>query len=137
MVLSPMRIPILTTARCAIHAMTAMAHTKMTAYAGHPSMTRLRWLNERNHGTMTSTSTSESNDIRLNGQENSDTNKSITIIEPLLGQMVGGWITITQIDIDSTVIYGPFDTMEKAVAWARNLTNASIEPVYVPSFNRG
>jgi len=86
---------------------------------------------------MTIHSTSANNTIRLNGQENSDTNKSITIIEPLSGQMVGGWITITQIDIDSTVIYGPFDTMEKAVSWARNLTNASIEPVYVPSFNRG
>jgi hypothetical protein len=86
---------------------------------------------------MTSTSTSASKTIRLNGQENSDTNKSITIIEPLSGQMVNSWITITQIDIDSTVIYGPFDTMEKAIEWARNLVNASIEPVYAPSFNRG
>ena len=86
---------------------------------------------------MTTTSTSESNAVRLNGQENSDTNKSITIIEPLSGQMVNSWITITQIDIDSTVIYGPFDTMEKAIEWARNLINASIEPVYAPSFNRG
>lgn len=65
-----------------------------------------------------------------------DTNK-ITIVEPLWGQMVSGWVTITQVDMDSTVLYGPFDTMEKAVEWGGQLINASIEPVYVPSYNRG
>jgi len=71
-----------------------------------------------------------------NMSENSDTNKMI-IIEPLFGQTVSGWVTNTQVDIDSTVMYGPFDTIEKAVEWGKQLINASIEPVYVPAYNRG
>ena len=67
----------------------------------------------------------------------SNTNQIATIIKPLAGQMIANWVTVTQIDMDSTIMYGPFDTMEKAVEWSRNLLNASIEPVYVPSFNRG
>ena len=65
-----------------------------------------------------------------------DTNKMI-IIEPIWGQKVSGWVTNTQIDMDDTIMYGPFDTMEKAVEWGRQLINASIEPVYVPAYNRG
>lgn len=66
----------------------------------------------------------------------SDTNK-IKITEPIAGQLVASWITVTQTDADGSVMYGPFDTMEKAVSWGSNLINASIEPVYVPAFNRG
>ena len=84
---------------------------------------------------MTRHSTSASNTLSAGRQ--SDTNKSITIIEPLAGQMVANWVTVTQTDTDGSVMYGPFDTMEKAVEWGRKLINASIEPVYVPSFNRG
>ena len=65
-----------------------------------------------------------------------DTNK-ITIVEPIWGQKVANWITITETDTDGHVLYGPFDTMEKAVEWGRQLINASIEPVYVPAYNRG
>ena len=68
--------------------------------------------------------------------ENSDTNK-ITIVDPLWGQRVANWITITDCGKDGSVMYGPFDTMEKAVEWGRQLINASIEPVYVPAYNRG
>ena len=65
-----------------------------------------------------------------------DTNK-ITIVDPIWGQKVANWITVTQTDTDGSVMYGPFDTMEKAVEWGRQLINASIEPVYVPAYNRG
>ncbi len=66
------------------------------------------------------------------------TSKSkVTITEPLFGQDVSGWVTVTQTDTNGTVMYGPFDTMEKAVAWGRELINASIEPVYIPAYNRG
>ena len=65
-----------------------------------------------------------------------DTNK-ITIVDPLWGQRVANWITITDCGKDGSVMYGPFDTMEKAVEWGRQLINASIEPVYVPAYNRG
>ena len=65
-----------------------------------------------------------------------DTNK-ITIVDPIWGQKVANWITITQTDTDGPVMYGPFDTMERAVEWGRQLINASIEPVYVPAYNRG
>ena len=65
-----------------------------------------------------------------------DTNK-ITIVDPIWGQKVANWITVTQTDTDGPIMYGPFDTMEKAVEWGRQLINASIEPVYVPAYNRG
>ena len=65
-----------------------------------------------------------------------DTNK-ITIVEPIWGQKVSHWITITQVDIDDIVMYGPFDSQEYAMIWAKQLINASIEPVYVPAYNRG
>ena len=68
--------------------------------------------------------------------KNSDTNK-ITIVEPLWGQSVANWVTVTDTGRDGLVMYGPFDTMEKAVEWGRQLINASIEPVYVPAYNRG
>jgi len=68
--------------------------------------------------------------------EISDTNK-ITIVDPIWGQRVANWITITDCGKDGSVMYGPFDTMEKAVEWGRQLINASIEPVYVPAYNRG
>ena len=66
----------------------------------------------------------------------SDTNK-IKIAEPLKGQMVANWVTVTEVEGDGTVMYGPFDTVEKAVEWGHQLINASIEPVYVPAYNRG
>ena len=66
----------------------------------------------------------------------SDTNK-ITIVEPIWGHRVAHWITITETDTDGHVIYGPFDSQEYAMIWAKQLINASIEPVYVPAYNRG
>ncbi len=65
-----------------------------------------------------------------------DTNK-ITIVDPIWGQRVANWITITETDTDGHVIYGPFDSQEYALIWAKQLINASIEPVYVPAYNRG
>ena len=80
---------------------------------------------------MTSTSTSQSNAIRLNGQ------KAVEIMPILFGQEVSGWITSTQTSTDGVIYYGPFATTDEAVAWANNLINAVVEPVYHPSFNRG
>ncbi len=68
--------------------------------------------------------------------ENSDTNK-ITIVDPIWGQRVANWITITDCGKDGHVIYGPFDSQAYAMIWAKQLINASIEPVYVPAYNRG
>ena len=65
-----------------------------------------------------------------------DTNK-ITIVDPIWGQKVANWITITETDTEGHVIYGPFDSQEYALIWAKQLINASIEPVYVPAYNRG
>jgi hypothetical protein len=65
-----------------------------------------------------------------------DTNK-ITIVDPIWGQKVANWITITETDTDGHVIYGPFTSQEYALIWAEQLINASIEPVYVPAYNRG
>jgi hypothetical protein len=65
-----------------------------------------------------------------------DTNK-ITIVDPIWGQKVANWITITETDTDGHVIYGPFASQEYALIWAEQLINASIEPVYVPAYNRG
>ena len=80
---------------------------------------------------MTSTSTSQSNAIRLNGQ------KAVEIMPILFGQEVSGWITSTQTSTDGVIYYGPFATTDEAVAWAQNLISAVVEPVYHPSFNRG
>ena len=80
---------------------------------------------------MISTSTSESNAIRLNEQ------KKISVTPVLYGQEVAGWITSTQTSSDGVIYYGPFATTDEAVAWAQNLINAVVEPVYHPSFNRG
>jgi hypothetical protein len=84
---------------------------------------------------VTSTTTQDSR----SANRTADTNISagIIITEPLFGQNVSGWVTITQTDTDGSVMYGPFETMERAVAWGRQLINASIEPVYIPAYNRG
>lgn len=63
--------------------------------------------------------------------------KEVKIHEALFGQRVSGWVTVTQTDKDGSVMYGPFETIEKAIAWGKQLINASIEPVYIPSYNRG
>ena len=122
---------ILITVRCVIHAMIAMVRMKIHACAGHPSMTRLQWLRERNLGTMTMSLTSESNTVRLAEQ------KKIDITPVVYGQEVSGWITSTQTQSDGPIYYGPFDTCEEALKWAQNLINAVVEPIYHPTFNRG
>ena len=71
-------------------------------------------------GIMTSTSTS----------------KEIKIHEPLWGMWVMGYITETTTD-EGTVRYGTFPTIEEALVWAKQLTNAEIVAVYYPAYNRG
>ena len=61
----------------------------------------------------------------------------IQVTTPLFGQWVSGWITSTQTDSHGVVFYGPFPTKSEAIAWAGNLINAVVEPVYHPSFNAG
>jgi hypothetical protein len=71
-------------------------------------------------GIMTSTSTS----------------KEIKIHEPLRGMWVMGYITETTTD-EGTVRYGTFPSLDEAQAWAVQLINAEIVPVYYPAYNRG
>ena len=56
--------------------------------------------------------------------------------DPFSGMWVAGWITSTQ-TVDGLVHYGPFDTQELALKWGKNLTNAEVYRVFVPSFNAG
>ena len=108
---------ILTSAKYALHAMIAMGRIKIHAYAGHLRQTSMQLLTE--DGTMIKTSTSD-----------------IKIIEPAKGQWISGWITSTQTS-SGDVMYGPFDTVEQATAWANNLTSAVVMPVYVATTNQG
>jgi len=49
------------------------------------------------------------------------------------GMMISGFIVRSE-----QIIYGLFPTMEAAEAWAdKMIVLTSIEPVYVPTFNRG
>lgn len=54
------------------------------------------------------------------------------------GQPVSGWITMTWTN-RSWVMYGPFDSKEKAEVWQNQLTHDStVEPLYMPFvYNRG
>ena len=63
--------------------------------------------------------------------------RQVHITTPLFGQWVSGWITSTQTDSHGVVFYGPFPTKSEAVAWAQNLINAVVEPVYHPTHNAG
>jgi hypothetical protein len=72
----------------------------------------------------------------MRGIMTSTTTSDIKIIEPAKGQWVSGWVTSTQTS-SGDLMYGPFDTMEQAVAWAHNLTSAVVLPVYVATMNQG
>ena len=61
----------------------------------------------------------------------------IQVTTPLFGQWVSGWITSTQTDSHGVVFYGPFSAKSEAIAWAENLINAVVEPVYYPDTNAG
>lgn len=63
-------------------------------------------------------------------------NKEINVVHEN-GQWVANYITATVLDDGGIVLYGSFPTADEAVAWGKNLTNATVHPVYVPSFNRG
>lgn len=52
-------------------------------------------------------------------------------------QAVACYITATVLEDGGLVLYGSFPTTEEAVKWGENLLNATIHPVYVPTFNRG
>jgi hypothetical protein len=49
---------------------------------------------------------------------------------------VAGYITLTNTD-EGLVPYGTFPSLDEAMAWAVQLTNAEIVPVYYPAYNRG
>jgi hypothetical protein len=49
---------------------------------------------------------------------------------------VAGYITLTNTD-EGLVPYGTFPSLDEAMAWAKQLTNAEIVPVYHPAYNRG
>ena len=56
--------------------------------------------------------------------------------DPFKGMWVAGWITSTQ-TVDGLVHYGPFDTQDLALTWAKELINAEVYRVFVPSHNAG
>ena len=56
--------------------------------------------------------------------------------DPFKGMWVAGWITSTQ-TVDGLVHYGPFDTQDLALDWAKELINAEVCRVFVPSYNAG
>jgi hypothetical protein len=55
---------------------------------------------------------------------------------PLSGMGVAGYITFTNTD-EGAVLYGNFPSLDEAMAWAKQLTNAEILPLYHPAYNRG
>ena len=61
---------------------------------------------------------------------------SIKVTPPLSGMGVAGYITLTKTD-EGLVPYGTFATLDEAMVWAKQLTNATIVPVYYPAYNRG
>jgi hypothetical protein len=63
--------------------------------------------------------------------------EQIQVTTPLFGQWVSGWVTSTQTDSHGVVFYGPFPSKSEAIAWASNLINAVVEPVYYPDTNAG
>ena len=46
-----------------------------------------------------------------------------------------GWITITELDSSEQVVYGLFDTVERAENFGSKLINAVIHPVYPPALH--
>lgn len=61
---------------------------------------------------------------------------SIKVTPPLSGMGVAGYITLTNTD-EGLVPYGTFPSLDEAMAWAVQLDNAEIVPVYYPAYNRG
>jgi len=61
---------------------------------------------------------------------------TVKITEPLKGMSVHSYITLTDTD-EGLVPYGTFPSIDEAMAWAEQLTNAVIVPVYYPGYNRG
>ena len=59
-------------------------------------------------------------------------------IEPTpRGMIAEHYITETICDTGEKVWYGPFDSLDKAESWAKELVNATILPVSYPTYNRG
>ena len=56
--------------------------------------------------------------------------------DPFKGMWVAGWITSTQ-TVDGLVHYGPFTTQDLALEWAKELINAEVYRMFVPSYNAG
>jgi hypothetical protein len=61
---------------------------------------------------------------------------TIKVTEPLKGMSIHGYITLTNTD-EGLVPYGTFPSLDEAMAWAEQLTNAEIVPLYYPGYNRG
>jgi len=60
----------------------------------------------------------------------------IQIMPELFGMSVHSYVTLTDTD-EGAVLYGNFPSLDEAMAWAKQLTNAKIVPVYYPAYNRG
>lgn len=54
------------------------------------------------------------------------------------GMLVTGYVTRTVLGEGDVVMYGPFETLEEAEKWSKNLIQpTTLEAIYYPSFNRG
>lgn len=60
----------------------------------------------------------------------------VEVTPALYGMDVHSYITLTETD-EGLVPYGTFATLDEAMIWAKQLTNATIVPVYYPAYNRG
>jgi len=60
----------------------------------------------------------------------------VKVTPALYGMDVHSYITLTETD-EGLVPYGTFATLDEAMVWAKQLTNATIVPVYYPAYNRG
>lgn len=61
---------------------------------------------------------------------------SIKVTQPLKGMWVASYITLTITD-EGLVPYGTFPSLDEAMAWAVQLDNAEVIPLYYPAYNRG
>jgi hypothetical protein len=61
---------------------------------------------------------------------------SIKVTKPIKGMGYLGYVTLTNTD-EGLVPYGTFPSLDEAMAWAVQLDNAEIVPVYYPVYSRG
>ena len=63
--------------------------------------------------------------------------KKIEVSDSKSNSFCVGWVTVTVLDNDETLLYGTFSTVEEACDWATKLNGIStVRAVYAPVYNR-